>query len=89
MAIFGDLAVQLDPWQVDYGSELPLDELEKPTPDDTVALDVEIPAETWQPIRPGDATVPAQLIFVGAVDSSSTGAPLPRGIRKPRGWLLI
>jgi hypothetical protein len=67
MAIFGDLAVQLDPWQVDYGSELPLDELEEPAPEDAVALDVEIPAETWQPIRPTEATVPAQLIFVDGV----------------------
>jgi hypothetical protein len=25
MSIFGELAVRLDPWQVDYGAELQLD----------------------------------------------------------------
>jgi uncharacterized protein len=67
MAIFGDLAVQLDPWQVEYGGELPLDEVEQPVPDETVALDVEVVAENWQPIRPVDATLPAELIFIDGV----------------------
>ena len=67
MAIFGNLAVQLDPWQVDYGSELPLDDVEEPAADESVALDVELPSEEWQPVRPGGATLPAQLIFVDGV----------------------
>jgi hypothetical protein len=67
MAIFGDLAVQLDPWQVDYGSELPLDDVEEPAPDEAVVLDVEVSSEKWQPIRPGEGALPTQLIFVDGV----------------------
>ena len=33
MTIFGDLAVRLDPWQVDYGGELLLDDAEEPAPE--------------------------------------------------------
>jgi hypothetical protein len=64
MTIFGDLAVQLDPWQVDYGSELPLDDAEEQAPDETVVLDIEVAPENWQPILPREAPAPAQLIFV-------------------------
>jgi hypothetical protein len=67
MAIFGDLVVQLDPWQVDYGSELSLDDVEDPVPDEAVALDIEVASENWHPIRPGEAMAPAQLIFVDGV----------------------
>jgi hypothetical protein len=67
MTIFGHLLVQLDPWQVDYGAELPLDEVEQPGYDETVVLDVEIAPESWQPIRPTEATLPSQLIFVDGV----------------------
>src|SRR5215831_14230289 len=67
MAIFGDLAVHLDPWQVEYGGELPLDDSEEPVSDETVALDVEVAPENWQPIRPSEAMLPAQLIFVDGV----------------------
>jgi len=67
MAIFGDLAVQLDPWQVEYGAELSLDDAEQPAPDEAVVLDVEVAPEKWQPIRPSEATVPAELIFVDGV----------------------
>jgi hypothetical protein len=67
MAIFGDLTVQLDPWQVDYGSELPLDDVEEPASDEAVVLDVEIASEQWQPVRPGEVMLPTQLIFVDGV----------------------
>jgi len=67
MAIFGDLAVHLDPWQVEYGGELPLDDSEEPVSDEGVALDVEVAPENWQPIRPSEAMLPAQLIFVDGV----------------------
>jgi len=65
--MFGDLAVQLDPWQVDYGSELPLDEVEELASDEAVVLDVEVIPEKWQPIHPSDAALPGQLIFVDGV----------------------
>ena len=67
MAIFGDLTVQLDPWQVEYGGELPMDDVEEPAPHEAVSLDVEVAPEDWQPIRPGEAILPAQLIFVDGV----------------------
>jgi hypothetical protein len=67
MAIFGDLAVQLDPWQVDYGTELPLNDAQEPAPDEAVALDVEVALENWRPIRPSQAMLPAHLIFVDGV----------------------
>jgi hypothetical protein len=67
MAIFGDLAVQLDPWQVEFGAELPLDDAEQSAPDEAVVLDVEVALEDWQPIRPAEAIVPPQLIFVDGV----------------------
>jgi hypothetical protein len=66
MAIFGDLAVQLDPWQVEYGGELLLDDVEEPAPDEAV-LDIEVALEDWQPIRPAEAMLPVQLIFVDGV----------------------
>src|SRR5262249_204043 len=67
MAIFGDLAVHLDPWQVEYGSELPFDDTQESAPDEDVAFDVEVPPHNWQPIRPGEGMLPAQLIFVDGV----------------------
>jgi hypothetical protein len=67
MAVFGDLAVQLDPWQVDYGGELRIDDVEEPVPDEAVALDVEVAPENWQPMRPGEVMLPSQLIFVDGV----------------------
>jgi len=67
MAIFGDLAVQLDPWQVDYGSELPLDGAEEPGPDEPVSFDVEIASDKWQCLRPSEAGLPSRLIFVDGV----------------------
>lgn len=66
MPLFGDLLVQLDPWQVDYGTELPLDEIEEAATDD-VELDVEMASEDWQPIRPTEGTQPSKLIFVDGV----------------------
>jgi len=67
MSIFGDLAVRLDPWQVDYGAELQLDEADDPDQDETVAIDVELAPEEWRPISPGNTAPPAHLIFVDGV----------------------
>jgi hypothetical protein len=67
VSIFGDLEVQLDPWQVEYGAELPLDDAEQPAPDEAVILDVEVASEKWQPIRPSETTLPAELFFVDGV----------------------
>jgi hypothetical protein len=67
MGIFRDLRVQLDPWQVDYGAELPLEIADQPVSDETVALDVEVAVGEWRPIEPGASVLPSQLIFVDGV----------------------
>jgi len=67
MGIFGELRVQLDPWQVDYGTELPLAIAEQPVSDETVALDIEVAPEEWDPMQPSALVVPSQLIFVDGV----------------------
>jgi hypothetical protein len=65
MSIFGELLVRLDPWQVDYGTELRLDEVDEPEAD--VSLDVEVAGEEWRPISPAKTISPGQLIFVDGV----------------------
>src|SRR6516225_2912108 len=67
MGIFGDLRVELDPWQVDYGAELPLEGAEQSGPDEQIVLDVEVTAGEWRPIRPSASALPSQLIFVDGV----------------------
>jgi hypothetical protein len=67
MRIFGHLLVQLDPWQADYGTEVPLDYGEQSAHDETIVLDVEIAPENWQCIRPAEAMLPSQVIFVDGV----------------------
>jgi hypothetical protein len=63
---FGELRVRLDPWQVDYGTELPLDDVE-PGPDEAAVLDIEIPAAEWRPVTPGEAPTPPRLVSVDGV----------------------
>jgi hypothetical protein len=58
---FGHLLVQLDPWQVDYESELPLDETEELARDETAVLDGKIAPDRWQHIRPGHESRRAAL----------------------------
>jgi hypothetical protein len=67
MKIFGALMIRLDPWQVDYGAELQLDEGEDTGQDEGVALDVELPSGEWRPISPGGTMRPAQMVFVDGV----------------------
>ena len=62
--MFGDLDVRLDPWDVDYGSELPLEADELPAED--VALDVELPEGEWMPLTP-PPLAPPRLLFVDGV----------------------
>src|SRR5262245_3350083 len=62
--VFGDLDIRLDPWDVDYGTELPLDPDEAPA--DGVALDVESPPGEWKSIVPGPIA-PSRFVFVDGV----------------------
>ena len=65
MAIFGNLDVRLDPWQVEYGSELPAESPDAVAPE--VDLDVERPASEWRPIAPGAVEQAPELLFVDGV----------------------
>ena len=61
MAQFGELDVRLEPWDVEYGSEFPLDAPEDVS-DDEVSLDVEMPVGSWDSIEPAPAPLPGRII---------------------------
>ena len=71
MAVFGGLDLRLDPWQVEYGSELPLGTPvnEDETDRESVLADVERKAAQWGPLLPDAASahVPRRLIFIDGV----------------------
>jgi hypothetical protein len=79
---FGDLDVRLDPWDVDYGTELPL-AAEEISPEEVV-LDVEVPPDQWAPIIPR-AAAPPDLIFVDGVRRIEARVVLRRGHRVAHG----
>lgn len=64
--LFGPFQVRIDPWEVDYGSETPLEPLAAPT-DEDVVLDIEMPPDQWVPVLPGPARVPERVFFVDGV----------------------
>src|SRR5262249_39368665 len=64
-SLFGPFQVRVDPWEVDYGSETPLEPLDKP--DQNVVIDIEVPATAWNYLMPGPATAPERLYFVDGV----------------------
>jgi hypothetical protein len=66
MSLFGELQVRLDPWQVDYGTELPLEDVEEGL-DEAADIDVELPAAEWRPVTPSETSGPARLVFVDGV----------------------
>jgi uncharacterized protein len=67
--IFKGLEVRLDPWQVEYGPEIPVGETEATGPVPEAVDDaVERPSAAWQPVRPGpDRVLPRRLFFVDGV----------------------
>jgi hypothetical protein len=84
MAQFGELDVRLEPWDVEYGSEFPLD-----APEDVgaaeVSLDVETPAGSWDSIEPAPATIPGRIIFVDGVRRLEARIILRRNAKLCRG----
>jgi hypothetical protein len=67
MDSFGDYEIRLDPWDVDYGSEVPIVAASPGEPPlETVDLSVEVPGE-WSPIRPAQAREPDEIVFVDGV----------------------
>ena len=81
MNLFGDLEVRLDPWQVDYGAELPVEPEDEAGPDEGVILDVEAPPSQWQPIAPASADTIARLVFVDGVRRIEARLIVRRGDR--------
>lgn len=80
--LFGDLDVRLDPWDVGYGSEMPVDGDEPPVED--VALDVEMPPGEWAAITPVPIA-PVRVIFVDGVRRIEARLVLRRGDRVAHG----
>lgn len=64
MTLFGDLDLRLDPWQPEYGSEVPAAQAPEEV---AVDLGVERAAEAWQALAAPDADLPARLAFVDGV----------------------
>ncbi len=72
MALFGGLDLRLDPWQVEYGSELPLGAPAEESDRQTVVQDIEVPPARWAPVVPDPAALapaaaPRRLIFIDGV----------------------
>lgn len=67
-SLFGDLDLRLDPWEVEYGSELPMGSPQEARDDDTVDPEVELPIANWRPLIPAvDLATPLRLTFVDGV----------------------
>jgi hypothetical protein len=68
LSLFGPLDVRLDPWAVEYGSELPLGAAADDEPQLDVDPEVERPRGEWEPLAPAaEAPAPARLVFVDGV----------------------
>src|SRR5262249_59226012 len=65
-SIFSPFDVRVDPWQVDYGAETPLEPIDD-VPDETVSADVDIPASEWRPVVPRPVTQPGRICFVDGI----------------------
>ena len=64
---FGDYRILIDPWEVDYGDQTPLESTED-RPDDEVDHEVEVADDEWAPIAPlGSAAVPQRVMFIDGV----------------------
>jgi hypothetical protein len=64
--LFGPFQVRVDPWDVDYGSETPLEPVAE-QPDEDVALDIEVPTDRWTHLTPGPVRDPNRVYFVDGV----------------------
>jgi hypothetical protein len=65
-SLFSPFQVRVDPWDVDYGSETPLEPIGD-EPDEDVVLDIEFPPDRWTAISPGPAPAPERVFFIDGV----------------------
>ncbi len=67
-SLFGDLGLRLDPWEVEYGSELPLGSPHEAGDDRAVDTEVEVAAAAWRPLVPiAEPQSPLRLTFVDGI----------------------
>src|SRR5262245_30594282 len=65
--LLSELDLRLDPWEVEYGSELPLG-VPRDEGDATADAGVELPPEQWRPLRPSPgAELPQRVVFIDGV----------------------
>jgi hypothetical protein len=64
VTLFGSLDLRLDPWQPEYGSEVPAAQAPEEV---AVELGVERPAEAWQALAPAATGLPPRVAFVDGV----------------------
>jgi hypothetical protein len=79
MSAFGALEVFLDPWEVDHGSELALEQGEDPV--EEALMDVEVPSSAWTPLLPAAPDKPGRLLFVDGVRRLEARLLLRHGLR--------
>ena len=65
--IFGDYRVRIDPWEVDYGDQTPLESLsDRPT--EQVDHEVEVPEDAWRAILPpARGSLRDRVVFIDGV----------------------
>lgn len=80
------LDLRLDPWEVDYGPELPLASEAGAAPREDVDLAVERPAGEWVPMKPGlEGGLPSRIAFVDGVRRVEARVVARRGGRLAHG----
>lgn len=84
--LFGGLRVRLEPWEIDYGSELPVD-TEVIESAEQVVLDVEQPAAGWDAVDVPPGGYPGTVYFVDGVRRVETRLVVTRDDRLLHGAL--
>ena len=65
--VFGDYHVRIDPWDVDYGDQTPLESLQD-RPSEHVDHEVEVPDDAWEAIVPPElSSFHDRVVFVDGV----------------------
>src|SRR5690242_2939968 len=88
MTLFGDYYLELDPWDVEYGSEIPIDPRAlEASPSEHADTTVET-KEAWRAIRAGDGEPPREIVFVDGVRRADARVVL-RKHATPSGALAV